>query len=60
MSQSLTEDGYYTNLLTSNQQQYESSSNPSIPSSQNSNSSSPQIPSYGTQLTPEAIFQNQQ
>ncbi|GJU36289.1 hypothetical protein Tco_1184643 [Tanacetum coccineum] len=53
---------YFTTLLNSNPQQYLCSpnqSNPSIPSSQNSNSSSQPYAPFGTQMTPDQAYQQQ-
>ncbi|GJV24960.1 hypothetical protein Tco_1377655 [Tanacetum coccineum] len=68
MSQNLNEQGYFTNLLNPNPSyQQENASNPSIPSSQNSISSSSfqQYPGFGTQYglpqpSPKQIFRQQQ
>ncbi|GJX65072.1 reverse transcriptase domain-containing protein [Tanacetum coccineum] len=62
MSQPPMKHGYFTRLLNSNPQRYSSSpnqSNPSTPSSQNSNCSSQPYPPFGTQMTPDQAYQQQ-
>ncbi|GKC02089.1 hypothetical protein Tco_0993699, partial [Tanacetum coccineum] len=62
MSQPPMKPGYFTRLLNSNPQRYSSSpnqSNPSTPSSQNSNCSSQPYPPFGTQMTPDQAYQQQ-